>query len=386
MTAASQLSRSLSLGAADVESADGELTANSFVAQKPGKDPTAESVLIVRSKRLGTATGPVSLFPISASLHAGAAEHILVSSDGLSGTFASTSLLAVPTIPPCYRIAACLKKNEFLAYDVELKANVNNRLYIDRALVTQAESDALLQEYRDFGTVWQPTTANVHPKGTTISQSEYDFVVQARPNAIEQEILGPLQEKLAGLMTSDVQRVRPGTWVTKGTVIVEPHQLSRPIPAELAEVLGTAYHPYLRGMTTPRDGEECKEFKNGVCVGAIVANVDKYAVTDAERDTRSGGVPFIRSFLSSGYRNPRRNAYWSKASIYTSNHMWGLAIDIKPTDSDILLPSGWTLNDFRCYLQEAGRLIGAHESQTERMQVPVACTRDADHVHVAMSR
>lgn len=231
--------------------------------------------------------------------------------------------------------------------------------------IRQEERDIIRQEYFDLSSTFEPVLAQVvAPSRQRFNTGNYTFIVEESEGGLE-DLLRQVNEEVNRILNDDVQARAVGTrGLSPSTVVVSPG------PAVLAA--GAL------GDTDPQGDDVCAgPLVQGACAGPILAGRNGVAETRANnRNVRVDLEPFI----SSAFRNPRRNA--AVGSSIGSRHTRGRALDIDPR---ALVVRGKDARHLMCVVEAAGdKVVGERNSFTERGATTFLDCNDpaADHVHI----
>ncbi len=256
-----------------------------------------------------------------------------------------------------------------LEYEVLATVDVNGRTLEARlppsTFVRQDERDIIRQEYFDFGATFEPTLTHVVTPGRRrFNTGNYSLIIEEEQGALE-NLLTRMNEEVNRLLNDDVQVQRVGTrGLRPNAVVVSPGP-----PVLSAGAMGD---------TDPQGDDVCAgPLVGGACAGPIHAGRNGIAETRANnRKVRVDLEPFV----SSAFRNPRRNA--AVGSSIGSRHTRGRALDIDPRSITV---RGKDARQLMCVVEAAGdRLVGERNSFTERGAKTFLDCNDpaADHVHI----
>ncbi len=230
----------------------------------------------------------------------------------------------------------------------------------------QEETDVLRQEYRDFGTRFQPSRTHVTiPSRPVLNTGNYTVIAEEDAGELSR-LVDRMDERVNALLNDDVQEKPVGTrGLSPRTVGVSPGP-----PLLTVGALGD---------TDPQGDDVCSGPRvGGRCSGSILAGPNGIAETRANnRDIRVA----LEDFVSSAFRNPQRNRAAGSAAL-NSRHTRGRALDIDPRPMRV---PGKTPQQLMCVVEAAGdTLLGEGNSFTERGATTfLACDSPAaDHVHV----
>jgi hypothetical protein len=230
----------------------------------------------------------------------------------------------------------------------------------------QEETDVLRQEYRDFGTRFQPSRAQVTvPSRLVLNTGNYSLIAEEDAGELSR-LVDRMDERVNALLNDDVQEKPVGTrGLSPKTVVVSPGP-----PLLTVGALGD---------TDPQGDDVCSGPRvGGRCSGSILAGPNGVAETRANnRDSRVA----LEDFVSSAFRNPQRNRAAGSAAL-NSRHTRGRALDIDPRPMRV---PGKTPQQLMCVVEAAGdTVVGEGNSFTERgATLFLACDSPAaDHVHV----
>lgn len=263
------------------------------------------------------------------------------------------------------------RPNPPLEYEVVASLEVGKQKLEARlpevAVLFQDEIDIIRQEYRDYGTAFQPPRGSIRPPARpSLNTGNYTLIAEEQPGALE-KLLTQVNQKATALINNDVQVMPVGRrGLASSTVVVAPGD-----PINEVGPLGD---------TDPKGDDVCGgPLVDGACAGPVLAGPNGIAETKANnRGTRID----IERFVTSAYRNPQRNrAAGSKA--LNSRHTRGMALDIDPRT---LRVRGKTARHMMCVIEQAGALVvgSPKKSFTERGATTfLDCDSPvADHVHV----
>ncbi|XXF79028.1 D-Ala-D-Ala carboxypeptidase family metallohydrolase [Myxococcaceae bacterium GXIMD 01537] len=256
-----------------------------------------------------------------------------------------------------------------LEYEVVATAQVEGKTLEARlppsTFIRQDERDSIRQEYFDFGATFEPTLAQVVVAGSPrFNTGNYTLIVEETSGGLE-DLLRRMNEEANRILNDDVQEKRVGTTgLRSDTVVVSPGP----------GVLGAG--PL--GDTDPQGDDTCGgPLVGGACAGPILAG--RNGVADTTANNRATNVN-LEDFITSAFRNPRRNA--AVGSSIGSRHTRGNALDIDPRS---LVIKGKDARGLMCVVEAAGdRVVGERNSFTEQGAKTFLDCNDpaADHVHI----
>lgn len=282
--------------------------------------------------------------------------------EGLGKEFSFRASSALP--PGSSREPAPPLEYEVLA-TAEVKGEKLEARLPPSTFIRQEERDILRQEYFDFGATFEPQLAQVVVPGRRrFNTGNYTLIVEESEGGLD-DLLRRMNEEVNRLLNDDVQERPVGTrGLTPTTVVVSTG------PSVL--LIGAL------GDTDPQGDDICGGARvQGVCVGPILAGRNGIAETRANnRDVRVD----LETFVSSAFRNPRRNA--AVGSSIGSRHTRGRALDIDPRSIAV---RGRDARQLMCVVEAAGdRIVGERNSFTEKGAKTFLDCNDpaADHVHV----